>query len=125
MTSDCEAEAMLIRLQKLLERQLELVHRGDLAAAENLFEHTDACVRAIAESSVPDAPDENGGHRTSGRGPNAHDAQSTAGRQYIERLYEQLSLALMAQREETADALATVRGGRRMLRTYARHLSAK
>jgi hypothetical protein len=125
MTSDEEAEAMLVRLQKLLERQLELVHRGNLAAAEKLFEQTEPCVRAIAETPVPDVPTERGERRTNDKEQSARGAQHMGSRESVERLYEELSLAVMSQREETAAALTTVRGGRRMLRTYASHLSAK
>ena len=41
---------MLDRLLELLQRQLELVHQDRLAAAVDLFDETDRCVRGIAGS---------------------------------------------------------------------------
>ena len=45
-----EPEVVLDRLQGLLRRQLELVHQGRLAAAVDLFDETDRCVRQIGGS---------------------------------------------------------------------------
>jgi hypothetical protein len=41
----------------------------------------------------------------------------------MQKLYAELRLALMAQREETRAALHAVRRGKRMLKTYGNHIS--
>ena len=95
-----EPGVVLDRLQELLRRQLELVHQGSLAAAVDLFEETDRCVRRIA-----------GARGTAG--------QSAAPQwQRIERLYQELSLALTSKRTEVLTALNAVRRGRKMLSVY-------
>ncbi|MCX5645681.1 MAG: hypothetical protein NTZ17_13545 [Phycisphaerae bacterium] len=91
---------MLDRLQGLLQSQLALVHRGRLAAAMDLFDETDRCVRGIT-----------GSRGAVGQG-------STPQWQCIERLYQKLALALMSQRTEVLAALNAVRRGKKVLSTY-------
>jgi hypothetical protein len=90
----------LDRLQELLRRQLELVQQGSLAAAVELFEETDRCVRGIAGTR-------------GAAGPSA-----TPQWQCLEHLYRELSLALAAKRTEVLTALNAVRQGRKMLSVY-------
>ncbi len=96
---------MLGRLQELLQRQLALVRQGHLAAAVALFEETDQCVRHIADT----------------RGLEVQ--RATEQWQGIERLYQELSVALTAQRAEVSAALDTMRRGKQVLQTYGGHLS--
>ena len=91
---------MLDRLQELLRRQLEMVQQGSLAAAVDLFEETDRCVREIA-----------GARGTAG--PSA-----TPQWQRLEQLYRELSLALTSKRTEVLTALNAVRQGKKMLSVY-------
>jgi hypothetical protein len=105
---------VLDRLQRLLQRQLELVRQGSLTAAVELFEQTDQCVREIAlarEPGTTGAPEQ---------------ASVTANESWpdIERLYQELSVALTAQRTEVAAALTTIQRGRKVLKTYGRCLSS-
>jgi hypothetical protein len=95
-----EPGVVLDRLQELLQRQLELVQQGSLAAAVGLFEETDRCVREIAGS----------------RG--ATEPSATLPWQRIERLYQELSLALTSKRTEVLTALNAVRQGKKMLSVY-------
>jgi len=95
-----EPGAVLDRLQGLLQRQLALVHQGRLAAAVDLFDETDRCVREIAGS----------------RG--AVGQSSTPQWQRLERLYQELSLALTSKRTEVLAALNAVQRGRKMLSVY-------
>jgi hypothetical protein len=91
----------LDQLHGLLEKQLELVHQGRLAAAESLCEQTGQLVQTIvARGTLTE-----GGDR----------------RRSVLQLYQELCLALTAQREEVAASLHAVRRGRRMLRTYGKH----
>lgn len=88
------------QLHRLLEQQLELVHKGHLAVAENLCEQTGRLVARIVTAGLLAGPE--GDER----------------RRALLRLYQQLSLMLTAQREETCASLHTIRRGRQMLRVY-------
>jgi hypothetical protein len=101
-----DVEPALDRLRRLLERQLELVHRGRLAAAQELFEQTAPCVQTIVDTQTLDSCGWEGR------------------RENVRWLYRQLCLALTTQREETAAALNAVRRGKRLLKTYGNYLSA-
>ena len=105
----------LDRLQRLLQRQLELVRQGRLAAAVELFEQTDQCVREIALVREPGTTGVPG--RTSVA---AHELWPE-----IERLYQELSVALTAQRTEVKAALTTIQRGRKVLKTYGSYLSSQ
>ncbi len=99
-----DVRRMLDRLHGLLERQLELVHQGNVGAAERLCEQADALVREIAEAHAFDRID------------------GTERRQSLQLLYRELCLTLTAQREETSSALRAVRRGKRVLRAYGNHI---
>jgi hypothetical protein len=88
------------QLHELLEKQLELVHQGHLAAAESLCEQTGRLVTTIVTADML-------------AGPGGDDR-----RRSLLRIYQELSLMLTAQRQETCAALHTIRRGRRMLRVY-------
>ncbi len=99
--------AMLDRLHGLLQRQLALVQQGHLAAAVALFDETDQCVWQIAETRGLDVQ---GG---------------TKQWQGIERVYQELSLVLAAQRTEVAAALGAIQRGRSTLRIYGSHVLSR
>ncbi len=92
----------LNRLQELLQEQLVLVRQDRLAAAVALFDETDRCVRQVAAT---------GGLEVRGTAESWQD---------IERLYQQLSLALAARRAEASAALKALGQGRRILKAYSR-----
>jgi hypothetical protein len=98
--TDGEPGVVLDRLQGLLQRQLELVHQGSLAAAVDLFDETDRCVWGIA-----------GAREAVGR-------RATPQWQRVERLYQELSLALTSKRTEVLAALNAVRRGKKALSVY-------
>jgi hypothetical protein len=93
---------LLDRLQELLERQLALVRQGHLDAALELCAQTEPYVRQIAETRA------------------AGTCCATDRGQRVQRLYEDLCLALTAQRTEVPAALEALRQGRRMLSAYSR-----
>ncbi len=107
------AEIALDRLRRLLQRQLELVHQGSLAAAVELFDQTDRCVREIAVAR---------GLGTAG-GTDPASVSLSESWLRLERLYQDLSLALAAQRTEVSAALNAIRQGKKVLKTYGSHLS--
>ena len=88
------------RLHELLEKQLALVHQGHLAAAESLCEQTGRLVTMIVTAGLLAGPD--GDER----------------RRSLLRLYQELSLILTAQRQETHASLHAIRRGARTLRVY-------
>jgi len=104
----------LDRLRRLLERQLELVRKGSLAAAVELFDQTDQCVReiALARGCCKAGAGEEGSAGASELWPD------------IERLYQELSVTLTAQRTEVSAALNTIQQGRTVLKTYGSCLSS-
>ena len=104
----------LDRLRRLLQRQLELVRQGSLAAAVELFERTDQCVREIAMAREPG---------TTGA-PEQTSASANESWLDIERFYRELSVALTAQRTEVAAALNTIQRGRKVLKIYGSSLSS-
>jgi hypothetical protein len=100
-----DGEALVGRLQGLLQKQLELMHRGNLTAVVALFEQTDQCVREILAARASDRPGSEGQW------------------QYVGQLYRELSLVLTAQRAEVAATLRTVCQGKRTLNVYKSALS--
>lgn len=100
-----EAGGTLDQLHRLLKKQLELVHQGRLAAAENLCEQTGPLVQTVVTAGMLAGP---GGN---------------APRQSLLHLYQEICLVLTAQREEVSASLHTIRRGRRMLRTYGKNVS--
>ncbi len=105
---------VLDRLRRLLQRQLELVHQGNLAAAVELFDQTDQCVREVVMAQVP-------GTAGATEQVAARSDESWLG---IERLYRELSVALTAQRNEVSAALSTIQQGKKVLKTYGSCLSS-
>jgi hypothetical protein len=93
-------DVALDRLQELLQRQLALVHQGCLTAAVELLDQTDRCVQEIAR----DLPE----------------AEWAVRRPGLERLYQDLSLALAAQRAEVSAALEALHGAKKTLQAYSR-----
>ncbi len=93
---------LLDGLQELLERQLALVRQGRLEAALELCGQTEPYVRQIAETRA------------------AGTCFATGREDRVKRLYEDLCLALTAQRTEVSAALNTLRQGRRVLNAYSR-----
>jgi hypothetical protein len=91
---------VLDQLQWLLEQQLALVHQGHLAAAEGLCEETGRLVTTVVATGLLAGPD--GDER----------------RRSLLRRYQELSLMLTAQRQETGASLDAIRRGRQMLRVY-------
>jgi hypothetical protein len=101
-------EAVLVdELQQLLERQLDLARAGSLAGLQQLGERVDAVVSRITEAGMMDSPP------LRSRMP------------ALEGLYRELCTVLVAQQQETSNTLRAVRQGKRLLRTYEKHVSRK
>jgi hypothetical protein len=100
-----QVETRVQELCRLLEEQIGCVREGHLAESEQWGERANALVAEIT--------------RTAGTDPQGMGAD----RERVQKLYAQLRLALLAQREETWAALQAVRRGKRMVRTYGNHIS--
>lgn len=94
--------SILDELQDLLEQQLELAHQGNPAGEkiEALCRQADCLVKEINQAGILDRPEfENQ-------------------KKKLNKLYEDLHLALTAQRADTAEKLSHVRRGRKIIGTY-------
>jgi len=107
--------SLIDRLQGLLQQQLELVHRGNLASAVELFDQTDRCVQEIVG-----AGGENPARSGSPAGSQPSTADSARQWQGVEQLYRELSLVLTAQRTEVTAALEALQQSKKVLNTYLR-----
>jgi len=99
------AQQLLDNLQDLLQRQVDLLLHGDVAAAERLAKETDTLVLRMTSTSVTEAPA-------------FHEM-----RPRLERLYERLRLALATARRDARGQIELARKGRRAIRTYHRNLT--
>ena len=106
-----DSETVLDRLQRLLHRQLELVRRGSLSGVAELCDQTDQCVRQLVRDGRTGTQDR--------PGPGSADQWDR-----VQRLYQELYLAVAVQRDETFTALSVIHRGKRILRTYGKHLSS-
>ncbi len=93
-------ENLLNDLQTLLEKQIELAHKGDIKGVESLSKQANSLVEKCVQSRILERVDlKNQGEK-------------------LQKLYEQLSLALSAQIAETNEQLSRIRKGRRTLHIY-------
>jgi hypothetical protein len=93
---------MLDELQGLLEQQLELAHQGNPAGEkiEVLCRQADCLVKEITQAGILDRP------------------EFESQKKKLQKTYEDLHLALTAQKADTAEKLSHVRRGRKIVETY-------
>ena len=93
---------MLDELQSLLEMQLKLAHQGNSAGErmEVLGRQADCLVEKITQAGILERPE--------------HESQ----RKKLKKSYEDLRLAITAQRADTAEKLSQVRRGKKIVETY-------
>jgi len=94
--------SMLDELQGLLQQQIELVHRGNSAGEQIdlLGRHADCLVEKIKHAGILEQP------------------EFESQRKKLKKSYEDLCLAITAQKAETAEKLCHVRRGRNIVETY-------
>jgi hypothetical protein len=98
--SAAKQSQMLDDLRNLLEKQIELAHKGNISGAELLGRQADPLVETIVQAGILQLPEfENR-------------------RQRLQRLYEDLRLTIATQKADTAAKLRRVRKGKRTLETY-------
>ena len=93
---------MLQELQGLLEMQLKLTHQGNPAGREIevLGRRADLLVEKIAQTGILDRP------------------EYKSQKDKLKKSYENLHLAITAQKADTAEKLRQVRRGRKIVETY-------
>jgi hypothetical protein len=97
---------LLNELQSLLKKQIELSHQGNSASEqiESLSMQTDCLVEKIVQAEIFQCPELK--HQ----------------RALLKKLYENLCLAISAQKAEVAEKIRQVRKGRSTIGTYRRSI---
>ena len=98
---------LLDELQTLLEKQVEMAKQGNIRDVELLSKQADSLVEQIAQTGILDAanPAFNGGQR-----------------ERLRKLYEDLCLAITAQKAGVREELSRVRKGKKTVRAYRSHI---
>jgi hypothetical protein len=93
---------MLDELQNLLEMQLKLAHEGNSAGGQmdGLGTQADLLVEKIVQAGILERP------------------EFKSQKERLKKSYEDLHLAITAQRADTAEKLSQVRRGRKIVGTY-------
>ncbi|MHC4361729.1 MAG: hypothetical protein ACYSTZ_02790 [Planctomycetota bacterium] len=98
-----EQEHPLDRLQNLLEKQIEAAQEGSLTNVELLSKQADSLVGQIADSDIL-------GH-----------SELRGRREHLQKLYDNLCLAITAQKGHVSEKLTRIRRARKTLETYHRN----
>jgi hypothetical protein len=93
---------LLNKLTKVLEEQINVIHNSDMTGrkVEALAEQTQVLVNEIAQKHLLDLK------------------QFKEQREHLQRLYNNLSLAIIARKGETENHLNKIRKGRKTIGTY-------
>jgi len=95
------SENLINDLQALLEKQIEMAHKGNVTGVESLSKQANSLIEKCTQSNILKHPDLKNQHEK------------------LKKLYEQLSLAIAAQKAETAEQLSRIRKGRKTLSVYS------
>jgi hypothetical protein len=87
-------------LKTLLERQVKLAQQGNITDVETLSRQADSLVQEIVQTGMLDR------------------AELKNQFEQLRKLYEDLSLAIMAQKADVFEKLSRVRKGRKTIGTY-------
>ncbi|MHC4498493.1 MAG: hypothetical protein ACYS21_05195 [Planctomycetota bacterium] len=100
-----EQEHPLDKLQNLLEKQIEAAQEGNLTNVELLSKQADSLVGQIARSDI------------------LRHSELRGRREQLQKLYDNLCLAITAQRGDLSEKLSRIRKARKTLETYHRNIS--
>jgi hypothetical protein len=103
MSNDKKRAELLSRLdelQSLLERQIELARQGSISEVEALSEQADSLAGRLAQSGILES------------------AEFKNRRGRLEKLYEDLRLAITVQKTDAFAELRRIRKGRKAVETY-------
>lgn len=99
-----EQKHFLDELQKLLEQQIGFARQGNVTEIEALSKQTSFFAGKIARSGILESP------------------EFKSRRKQLQKLYQDLYLALTAQQAENAKELSQVRRGKKTINTYRYNL---
>jgi len=91
---------LLDKLQSLLEKQIELARQGNISKVEILSKQAGSVVGKIAQTGVLELPE----------------FKNRQGQ--LQKLYEDLCLAITAQKAGTTEELSRVRKGKKTVEVY-------
>jgi len=95
---------LLDELQSLLEKQMELARKGNINEIEALSKQASSLVGKITRSGILES------------------AEFRSRREQLRKLYQNLCLALAAQKAETAEKLSQVRRGKKTIEVYRKNV---
>ncbi len=95
---------LLDELQILLEKQVEMARQGNIKDIELLSKQAGSLVEKIAQTGIPDP------------------AFNKVRREQLQKLYEDLCLAVTAQKAGVGVELSRVRKGKKTIQTYRNHI---
>ena len=103
-------QRLLDELRALLEKQVALARRGSIGEVEVLSRQADSIVEKIIQTKTPDSPQSllNAKHR-----------------EQLGKLYENLCLAISAQKTGAGAELKNVRKSKKTIQTYRRNISMR
>ena len=95
-----KTENLLIDLHALLEKQIELAHKGDITGVESLSNQAGILVDEIMETKQLESD------------------EFKNQLQQLQKLYQHLSLSIAAQKTETSEQLSRIRKGKKTIAAY-------
>ena len=95
---------LLAELESLLQRQIALAHKGNISGAERLAQQAGLLVDRIVRRGILQLPEFNSRSRQ------------------LQKLYEDLRLAVTTQKADTAAKLRQVRKGKKTLEVYLHNM---
>jgi len=98
---------LLDELQTLLEKQVEMARQGNIKDVDVLSKQAGSLVEKIAQTGILDPADP---------------AFDEVRREQLQKLYEDLCLAITAQKAGVGEELSRVRKGKKTIQTYRRHI---
>jgi len=98
---------LLDELQTLLEKQVEMARQGNIKDVEVLSKQAGSLVEKIAQTGILDPADP---------------AFNQVRRGQLQKLYEDLCLAVTAQKAGVGEELSRVRKGKKTIQTYRSHI---
>ena len=99
---------LLDELRTLLEKQIELAQQGNIAEVEVLSRQAGQIVGKIAQTGILEQ---------------SGSAFIVKRREQIRKLYEDLCLAITAQKADASEKLSQVRKGKKTVQAYNSHIS--
>jgi len=95
---------LLDELQSLLEAQIELVHQGGVIDSERLSTQAGRLVEKIAQAGILEL------------------SEFKSRRNRLQKLYQELHLALSVQKADIAEKLSHVRKGKKIIQIYRKNI---